>query len=73
MAATNAGPTLDSELYNFATLRIEERSRNRIQAALDSEGLAAWFGGQLREAYQTGLRDGYVQGRHDRHREEQAT
>lgn len=61
-------PTLDSELYSFATLRIEERARNRIAAALDSDGLARWFGEQLRNAYQSGLRDGYVQGRHDRHR-----
>jgi hypothetical protein len=63
------GPTLDSELYNFATLRIEERCREEILGALDSEGLARWFGGALRDAYTSGLRDGYAQGRHDRHRE----
>lgn len=61
-------PTLDSELYSFATMRIEERARNRIAGALDSDGLAHWFGEQLRNAYQSGLRDGYVQGRHDKHR-----
>jgi hypothetical protein len=61
-------PTLDAELYSYATLRIEERARNRITNALDSDGLAHWFGEQLRNAYQSGLRDGYVQGRHDKHR-----
>lgn len=66
MTSTDS-PTLDSELYSFATMRIEERARNRITGAIDTDGLANWFGEQLRNAYQSGLRDGYVQGRHDKH------
>lgn len=68
------GPTLDSDLYSFATMQMERRAKNRIDQAIDSEGLADWFGKQLRDAYAAGLRDGYVQGVHDRHnKREQAT
>lgn len=67
------GPTCDSELYDFATLRIEEQARNRITGAVDTEGLARWFGAALRDAYSAGLRDGYTQGRHDRHKEDVAS
>jgi hypothetical protein len=68
MTATTTGPTLDADLYSFATMQMERRAKNRIDQAIDTEGLSAWFGEQLRNAYQAGLRDGYVQGRHDKHK-----
>jgi hypothetical protein len=40
---------------------------------VDTDGLARWFSDQLSEAYGAGLRDGYVQGRHDRHKDGEAT
>lgn len=68
MTETTDSPTLDSELYSFATLRIEERARHQITDSIDTDRLAEWFGQNLRNAYQAGLKDGYVQGRHDRHK-----
>jgi hypothetical protein len=68
MTATTDAPTHDSELYSFATMRIEQRAAERINDAIDTHGLSHWFGEQLRHAYNSGLRDGYVQGRHDNHR-----
>lgn len=64
----DSGPTLDGDLYSFATMQMEKRAANRISQAVDTQGLAEWFAGQLRAAYSAGLRDGYVQGRHDRHK-----
>jgi hypothetical protein len=69
VAQPSAGPTLDSDLYSFATMQMEKRAENRIRNALDATGLSEWFAEQLRQAYAAGLRDGYVQGRHDRHNE----
>lgn len=71
-AASVDAPTLDADLYSSATMQMERRAENRINQAIDSQGLAQWFGEQLRNAYQVGLRDGYVQGRHDKHRAETA-
>jgi hypothetical protein len=72
--ATEAqGPTRDKDLYSFATMKMETRARNQITNAVDTDGLARWFSDQLSEAYGAGLRDGYVQGRHDRHKDGEAT
>ena len=64
------GPTLDSDLYSFATMQMERRAEDQISNAIDTEGLSRWFAQQLRSAYQAGLRDGYVQGRHDLRKDE---
>jgi hypothetical protein len=61
--------TLDAELYSFATMRMEARALGVIDQAIDKDKMARWFAEQLREAYSAGLRDGYVQGRHDKHKE----
>lgn len=67
MADIRPGPTFDSDLYSFSTLRLEAESEWKIKQAVDEIGLARWFAEQLRYAYQTGLRDGYAQGCHDQH------
>jgi hypothetical protein len=61
---------LDTDLYSFATMRMEHRATNAIDNHIDRGGLSRWFAEQLRAAYSAGLKDGYTQGRHDRHKEE---
>jgi hypothetical protein len=69
MSTTEDQPSFDAELYSFATLRIEEQAALQIRECIDADRLSRWFGDKLRHAYGAGVRDGYVQGRHDRHKD----